>query len=281
MMFICYVDESGGYESPDSTLSGVTPVMVFGGLILPGTLVPAFTRDFLALKRRHFPKRFATGPGLSHILQEVKGNEILQWTRSSSRNQRRQAGRIRLDVVDLLERHEARIIGRVWVKEASTGLAPTASYCFAIQDLARHFSSYAASKGSSGIMICDSRRPPQNARASHSVFTDKFRTGGDPIPAMAEAPVFAHSENHAGLQVADLVATTMLFPMAVSSYCTLTATGAHAAPTYAQVRSDVGVRLRALQYMYRDENGKVRGGVTVSDKLGQQSSAALFKGASS
>ncbi|HVA61796.1 MAG TPA: DUF3800 domain-containing protein [Mycobacteriales bacterium] len=276
-MHICYVDESGGSEPPNSPISGVTPAMVIMGLVLPSRLVPAFTREFLDLKRRHFPKRFETGPGLSHILQEVKGSEFLQRTRSDSRNRRRHARQVRNDLVDLLETYDGRIIGRVWIKEPAQGLDQKATYCYAVQDIARHFSAYCVSQGSDGLMICDAREQKQNVNAAHSVFTDKFRTGGDPIPALVEAPVFAHSDNHAGLQACDLIASTMIFPMAVATYCGSTAVGAHASPRYAAVRAEIGTRLRTRQFMYRDENGKMKGGVVVSDKLAHRSSAEMFK----
>jgi hypothetical protein len=56
--------------------------MVILGLVVDAALVPGLTRDFLALKRRHFPGRFTAGHALDHVLVEVKGNEILQMTRS-------------------------------------------------------------------------------------------------------------------------------------------------------------------------------------------------------
>lgn len=122
-MHVCYLDESGGYEAPDSDPSA-TPVMVILGLIVDAASVPALTRDFLALKRRHFPGRFASGHALDHILTEVKGSDILQMTRSSGRNSRRQAQRVRLELMDVLERFDCRLVGRVWVKEPSKGMDP-------------------------------------------------------------------------------------------------------------------------------------------------------------
>jgi hypothetical protein len=126
------------------------------GLILNAAAVPSLTRDFLALKRQYFPGRFTAPHALEHILTEVKGGEILQMTRSQSRNKRRQATHLRT--------HN------------------------------------------------------QNVRMAQSVFTQKWRTAGDPFPFMREIPVFAHSDNHAGLQMADLVASTLVFPMAAAAY---------------------------------------------------------------
>jgi hypothetical protein len=55
----CYLDESGGTESPDRGINS-TPVMVILGLIVEAGAVPGLTHDFLTLKRHHFPCRFNT-----------------------------------------------------------------------------------------------------------------------------------------------------------------------------------------------------------------------------
>jgi hypothetical protein len=120
-MHICYVDEAGGCEDPASSPSA-TPAMVILGLVIDAALVPGLTRDFLALKRRHFPGRFRTGHALDHVLVEVKGNEILQMTRSSSRNLRRQAQRIRGELLDLAESYSLshRTLAAAWASAGNT-----------------------------------------------------------------------------------------------------------------------------------------------------------------
>ena len=274
-VYICYLDESGGYEAPDRS-PDATPVMVILGLVVNAASVPALTRDFLALKRRHFPARYTSPHALDHILVEVKGSEILQMTRKSSRNPRRQAQRLRAELLDLAEAHGCRIVGRVWVKEPGKGMAPVPSYCYAIQDIARHFSQYLQASSSEGILIADAREQTQNIRVAQSVFTQKWRTGGDPYPFMREVPTFAHSDNHAGLQIADLLASTLVFPMAAAAYGDPTSRAVHASPRYEEVRRDFGHRIRGLQYRYRDETGRWRGGLVVSDPAQQRSGSALF-----
>lgn len=210
-MHICYLDESGGYEDPTSSTSA-TPVMVILGLIIDGASVPALTRDFLALKRKHFPGRYVDGLALDHILKEVKGSEILQMTRSPSRNARRQADIFRSNLLDLVESHNARIVGRVWVKEPGKRMLPSASYGYAVQDICRHYSEYLEAHESVGVVIADARTHSTNMQLAHCIFTQKWRTGGDPFPSLREVPLFAASDNHAGLQIADLLASTLCFP---------------------------------------------------------------------
>ncbi|MEV4548135.1 DUF3800 domain-containing protein [Nonomuraea wenchangensis] len=217
-MQLCYLDESGGCESPDMSLTA-TPVMVLLGLIVNSASIPSLTRDFLALKRNHFPGRFACGHALDHILEEIKGSEILQMTRKPSRNQRRKAHRFRQDLLDLVEAHDCRVVGRVWIKEAGKGLNLSASYSYAVQDIARHFSQYLTFRDTLGVLIADGRDHETNRGVAHSIFTQKWRTGGDPYTPLSEVPLFSASDNHAGLQIADLLATTLVFPRAAWAYC--------------------------------------------------------------
>jgi hypothetical protein len=253
----CYLDESGGCEDPASGPSA-TPVMVILGLIVDGAAVPALTREFLAL------------------LTEVKGSEILQMTRSSSRNQRRQAQRFRGQLLDLVEAHACRLVGRVWIKEPGKSMIPDSVYGYSVQDIARHFSESMESSAEVGVIIADGRSHHTNLRVAHSIFTQKWRTGGDPYASLREVPLFAASDNHAGLQITDLLASTLAFPMAASAYCPARAGNVHCSARYREVRQDFGSRLRALQYRYRDESGLWRGGLVVSDPLNHRSGAALF-----
>jgi len=272
---VCYLDESGGYEPPDSS-SDATPVMVILGLVVDAASVAALTRDFLALKRKHFPGRFTAPHALSHILVEVKGSELLQMTRSSSRNKRRQAERFRGELLDLISAHNGRILGRVWVKEPGKSMDPVASYCYAVQDIAMHFSQYLQVKGAEGVLIADGRTHAANVGVAHSIFTQKWRTAGDPYPFMREVPLFAQSDNHAGLQVADLVSSSLVFPMAAAAYCKPRAGAAHSSSRYADVQKVFGSRLQGLQYRYRDETGRWRGGLVVGDAVGHRPGSFLF-----
>lgn len=153
---------------------------------------------------------------------------------------------------------------------------PDASYGYAVQDIARHFSQNLESLGDTGVIIADGRSHQTNRKVAHSIFTQKWRTGGDPYPALREVPLFAASDNHAGLQIADLIASTLVFPMAATTYCPNRPGSPHSSPRYQDVRHDFGARVRSLQYRYRDEGGKWRGGLVVSDPLAHRSGSELF-----
>jgi hypothetical protein len=107
------------------------------------------------------------------------------------RNTRRHAIGFLDKVVELMGSHGARIVGRIWVKDAA--MNPRSSYTFAIQDIASHFEHLLTSSNAAGLMICDGRLHHQDAEVSHSIFTQKHKLGGDSFPHLVEATVFGRS----------------------------------------------------------------------------------------
>src|SRR5581483_11317482 len=100
-----------------------------------------------------------------------------------------------------------------------------------------------------------------NAEVAHSVFTQKHQVGGDPLDRLVEAPVFGQSLNHVGLQLADLMASALLFPMAARAYCAASFSGAHVDPHFDRVTERFGDRIRQMQFRYQDLSGRWRGGI--------------------
>jgi len=126
------------------------------------------------------------------------------------------------------------------------------------------------------MMLCDARMQNQNIEVSHSIFTQKHRLAGDPLAKLVEAPAFGHSVNHVGLQLADLAASALVFPMAARAYCSTSQAGPHVDPHFDRVRQRFTVRIRNLQHRYRDAAGAWQGGLEVRDALGHQSGSVLF-----
>lgn len=182
--------------------------------------------------------------------------------------------------VDLVERYDLRLIGRVWIKGPDQALNPRASYTFAIQDIACHFNHFLVSKTGSGLMVCDGRAHSQDAQVSHSIFTLKHKQSGDELPRLVEAPVFGRSENHVGLQLADILASGLIFPIAARVYCSAHASGLDTHQDYDVLRTRFSACLRPQQHLYKDSDGRTRGGIVVSDRLGKKSSSLLFQSTS-
>jgi hypothetical protein len=128
------------------------------------------------------------------------------------------------------------------------------------------------------MIIADSREKTQNAQVAHSIFTQMFKRGGNEYPHILEMPTFGHSENHAGLQLADALASGLLFPMALHSYCHPTIRSHLVRPGYKALNQRFGPQLDKLQHVYPhpERAGHALGGITVANTLGTLNSALLF-----
>src|SRR5690606_19469580 len=113
----------------------------------------------------------------------------------------------------------------------------------------------------------DCRSKAINVSVSHSIFTQRFKSSGDQYNRILELPLFANTDNHAGLQVADLLCSALLFPIAAYSYCLGHVNNVHVSQEYELLKTRYGSRLQQLQHRYRDGKDRYRGGVTVSDAL--------------
>jgi hypothetical protein len=165
----------------------------------------------------------------------------------------------------------------VWVKPIAVHFDGWATYTYSVQDICATFHHLLATRGENGAVIPDPRAKYQNTRVSFSIFTQKFRLAGDPYPHIVEMPTFGNSDNHAGIQVADLLCSGLLYPIACYSYCTGHVQNVHVNPGFAVLKTRYGVRLRGLQYRYWDgSSARWRGGIVVSDKLAARNGGHLF-----
>lgn len=275
-MYICYMDESGCTGALPSSTSPIQPVLVVAGVIIDQQKIQAATVEYLNIKRKFFPKRLGQSAAfLQWVLEEIKGSDIRKDVRSSGRSERRHAIGFLDHFMLLLERNGVKIIGRLWVKGVGQPFSGTPVYTSSVQHICEYFNNFLESHQSAGCIIADSRNPALNANVSHSIFTMKFRAKGDAFPRILEMPTFGHSENHVGIQLVDLLCSSLLFPLAAYSYCTGHVTSVHVSPSYSAIKLRFGARLRSLQYIYRD-GGKIRGGITVSDAIGKKSAAEMF-----
>jgi uncharacterized protein DUF3800 len=278
---VCYVDESGDTRNLPTAPphGGVTPVLVVAAVVVDQRLLESLTREFIRIKAQFYPGLVAgTATRLERILPEIKGADIRRALRSTAqRRNRRQALGFLDALLGLLEYHDARTFGRVWVKPVGGPCDDRSIYTFSVQDICADFQNLLESAGDTGLVIADSRSPTPNAWVAHSVFTQKFKTDGDRYPRLLEMPTFGHSQNHAGLQVADLVSSALLFPMATRCYCYGNVHNVHVDKGFEVLGPRYGSRLRSMQHRYEDDNGRRRGGLTVSDPDGKRGGGALFR----
>lgn len=273
-MHFCYIDESGGFEAPNLN-PAATPLVVIVGVIFPASAIAPLTLDLLDVKRR-----FKSQPQrhhLNYLLDEIKGSGLRKGVRSRSRRERRGKLGVLHETVRLLEEHDARMIGRILVKRPAEGLDPDKEYPLSVQIIARHFNRFLEANDSHGLIMCDNRAHDDDVRVSHSLLTRKLKATGDELPRILESVVFARSSNHAGLQIADIVASGLLFPIAARVYCADWAGSTHAHHRFGELQARFSVRLKELRYVYQDDEGMTRGGIAVSDKYRSQPSRLLFQ----
>jgi hypothetical protein len=276
-MFVFYTDEAGCTGALPSAMSPVQPVFILAGLVLREDRLKPVTHDLLNLKQRYFPRLLpASANFLDWITAEVKGADVRRQVRGTSRDNRRHALGVMDKLLALLERHDAKVLGRLYVKPIGGPFAGKAVYTSAVQSLATDFQQFLQTANADGLMIMDSRNKPLNVNVSHSVFTQKFKATGDAYDRLLEMPLFGHSDNHAGIQVADLLCSALLFPMATYAYCQGHVNNLHVDIRYMVIRDRFGERIKRLQFRYQDATKWWRGGITVSDGIGHQKGSLLF-----
>lgn len=277
-MYILYLDESGCTGTLPAATSNVQPVFILAGVIIEQTRLQVLTSEFLHLKQRFFPGLLPRDTEyLNWVLAEIKGAELRKQLWKGTRRERRHALVFFHNLLLLFEQHSLRVVGRVWIKGIGAPFKGRSVYTYSVQSCCQSLESFLSGEKSDGVIIADFRFRNQNSVVSHSVFTQKFMAAGDQYAHLAEMPVFGHSNNHVGIQMADLLCSGLLFPMAVQTYCTGYVSNMHVHHEYAILKDRFGHRLSKLQHRYQREDGQWTGGIVVSDGIAGRSGAALMR----
>lgn len=276
-MKICFIDEAGCCGSLPHSTSDIQPVLAICGLILDYGRLHDVTRDLLDLKRDMFPGRSVDKHHyLSNILTEIKGSELRKHACANGRNLRRHTFRFIDCALNICEKADAKIVARVWIKKLGAPINGRSIYTSSIQAITASFHDYLSKQNDLGIMIADSRVKNLNSQVAHSIFTQKFKGGRDNYDRLVELPTFGHSENHAGIQLADLICSAILTPMAVHMFCAGHITSVHVRPRYSEIKSRFAQRIFAMQHTFKEASGRSHPGIVVSDGLGHRASSLLF-----
>ena len=131
----------------------------------------------------------------------------------------------------------------------------------------------------SAYAFADSRNKFKNVRVfPFDLYAKKklFSLAVQRYERLTELPTFGHSENHAGLQLCDIVCSALLFPIACFAYCTGHVSNVHVQPRAGPLRGRYGQQLKALQYRYENsDTGRYEGGLVVSDAIDQQNGSLM------
>jgi Protein of unknown function (DUF3800) len=277
-MKICYVDEAGCTGTiPDAT-SNIQPVLIIGGIIIDYGRLHYITDRLLNLKQRFFPGNAPAGTShMGWMMHEVKGADLRKYACEGNRNVRRHRMLFLSEILTLCESVNAKLVGRVWVKKIAEPIRGTSIYTFSLQSIYTDFQNYLTKEDDVGFVIVDSRLKHLNTQVAHSIFTQKFKGTGDAYDRIIELPAFSHSDNHAGLQLIDIICSAILTPLAVHTYCNGHITSLHVRPGYEKLKAQFANRCRTLQHRYSEASGRMRGGLTISDGLAERGGGIMFK----
>lgn len=276
-MYFCYIDEAGCTGNLYSYTTNVQPVFVLCGLIVPERALLTLTQDFLALKRRFNPSLAQTlNHDLDIVKHEIKGAEDLRKPiRRNNRNNKRRAIGFLDKTLSLLEKYNCKIVSNIYVKNPTVSFNGFSLYARSVQFVNDHFQVFLQQENNKGVVIADSRNYQLNVRVSHSIFTQKFKSKGDAYPSIVEMPVFGHSDNHAAIQITDILCSALLFPITTYVYCTGHISSVHVDSRFNILQTRYAERLKTMSFRYSDGQ-RYRGGITVFDTLEKRSANHFF-----
>ena len=289
-LHICFVDEAGEPGRFISSSNESQPIFALIGLIVASANLRSLTEDFVELKRRSFPSLFPQcDRNIDGILMELKGADLRRsFGRSANRDRRRVVSHFLTKLLDLLEKYQCKILGNVYAKKPDADTKPASMYTFSVQYTCNFFQRFLSANNSLGIVIADHRNPNLNVNVSHSIYTQMFQKKGDRYRNIVDLPTFGHSENHAGLQICDVLCSALIFPMATHAFYIQDQSALknkHVQQGFAELRDLFAVRIAKLQYRCESNkelpNGRLmkEGGIRVSNKYNDIPNNELFRSA--
>ena len=279
-MKVCFIDEAGDLGLlNDPPQPNDQPVLVIGGLIVDIANLHDVTHAFLDLKSKYFPRPLANSTkSLDMILLEVKGAEIRKHATRGTARQYHHAISLLDRIFGLLQRFDVKLVARIWVKGIGLPFEAKPVYTSSIQGICSYFDHYLTQSCDTGICIADSRSKSKNVNVSHSIFTQKFGFKNPTYQQITELPTFAHSNNHAGLQICDIVCSALLYPIACFVYCTGYVNNVHIQPRAEWLKQRYGQDLKDLQYRYKKTGAdRYTGGIVVSGSIQGRNGSLMFR----
>lgn len=220
-MLTCFVDEAGCPGKLPSIDSPVQPILVVAGISLR-------TEDIAPLSQKfgHLVQRYRHGQSrpndISADLQRehIKGADVRRVIRNDRTTAKAEAKELPMldDVLALLDACQARLHGTVVVKSPGADFDGRAIYSRCLMAATCSFHEHLVRQNTCGTVIADFREVTLNGRVSAQLFEAKLGSGGDRLPRLLHVPTFGNSEVHAPLQVADLICSALLWPIAACQF---------------------------------------------------------------
>ncbi len=250
-MYYCYIDESGNSEVINNPSDNKQPLLVLCGLIVDANKIHTLTQEFINLKRRFFPSIYnSVKHDLDALQLEIKGSDLRTDIRKLKITDKVIEHHFKfLDgIFSLIKKYNVQLISRIWVKDFGVVLTDKSIYTKSTQEFCRRFQMHLTEKKCTGSIIADFRDPHRNSYVSHSVFTQKYKQSGDAYSSIIEIPTFGISNSHACLQIADILCSTVITPIAGRKFCKTIINNPHTHKNYDWISKRYSKRLKAIQY---------------------------------
>lgn len=245
-MKFCYVDESGcPGQLPLILPSAVQPALAIVGLSVGHDSVRLLTQRFVLLKQR-----YQFGSKRPDALQEdmpveIKGSELRMAIRSQG-SAAMDAHKFLDSLLQLLIDHEVRLFGQVLIKLPGVSFDGADVYSSALMAISRSFHLQLELENTDGQVIADFREPKLNTKVTQPICAAMLRKHGDCFPRFLECPTFAMSNSHAGLQIADILTSALIYPIALNTFGSDLPPGPHRHSSDASLRRRYIRRLKQL-----------------------------------
>ena len=281
-MYICYIDEAGCTGALPHGNNDIQPVFILAGVFIKQTHILKISNDLIDLKSEFFPnEKPISGMRNDWLGVEIKGSTIRKFAKSTSRNNRRFAYKFLEKIINIYQKYDVKIVSRVFIKKSGDDFNGISVYSSSVQQICRDFNSFLSEKNAKGIVIADGRNKPKNANVSHSLFTQvNSPSSSHEYSRIIEVPVFGHSDNHAGLQLADVMCSALLFPISTNRCCLRhIPDNIHCHAQHLTLISRYGEKLQSIQYRYSKQKSSRAhwyGGIRLSDPLNKFNASVLF-----
>lgn len=276
-MHVLYLDESGSAETLCRIHPESTPVFVLGGVCVDIKEQRGLVWDFLKLKEEfnpHLQKKQLSDA----IAYEMKGSSLRSDIRSTSRRRRRRAISFIHQLIELLNDHKAKVVAKVNMKNVDETHNDVSQYSACNRWVLNSFDKYLAEYKTEGIAILDSRTKVKNSPLVSNVVTAMYRRGGGDFSRLLDAPTFGHSDVHIGIQIADHIVSSLIFPMACYAFCSKYAWNTHVNTNYRILIENFGPALQELQMRYISKPSlERRGGIYCTGTNDVIKSSRLFR----
>lgn len=274
-LYLCYVDESGDSEPLNFAHQNPSPVFVLAGLAVPVEAQKSLTMDFLRLKAEFEPRLAKGNVKLSELIRsEVKGASLRKDIRTGGRRNNRRAHGILDKTLDLVTKHEGHLMAKVLIKDPAARGSGSGQYGRAIADLTANFQDMLERENKRGLMILDSRTKVKNESVVQAITTRRFAKANPQFDRVLESPVFGHSDAHVPLQIIDIIASALIYPMSCVNWCCEEVKSNLDFRRFEDIARLHSPKLRSLECAFRNQYGAKQGGFHLFDQATKR--AKLF-----